>query len=239
MVAHGAQISDRHLSRLGSGLGGWGRFSHMEEVTAAVPVPPRDLSGRMRTAGPRAQSRRRSLASSRCSRWTESTTIGYFAAVLADRSAATGDKDDLYFTADEQGRDLIEIEPPNAAQPPSSRKGRRSHGQLVCFVLLRGQRAIRSPSDESGHGSGDRDRRLRKLPLFGEMVGQAAKWEQAVGTKLSCKRLDERRASRIGAYHPVDLDDDASRNEAKAWAVTTLENLFTSMNHELRSRAKA
>lgn len=71
------------------------------------------------------------------------------------------------------------------------------------------------------------------------MVGQAAKWEQAVGTKLSWERLDERRASRIGAYHPVDLDDDASRNEAKAWAVTTLENLFTSMNHELRSRAKA
>ena len=125
---------------------------------------------------------------------------------------------------------------------PAIRMPARNNGNWLSFaagpfgswsisVTAQGQLRVEAYLD-----SGDKERNKQ---LFDEMVAEAAKWEQAAGTKLSWERLDERRASRIGAYHPVDLDDDASRNEAKAWAVTTLENLFTSMNHELRSRAKA
>jgi len=128
------------------------------------------------------------------------------------------------------------------ARQPAIRMPARNNGNWLSFasgpfgswsmsVTAQGQLRVEAYLD-----SGDKER--NKQP-FDETLGEAAKCEQAVGTRLSWERLDERRAARIAAYHTVDLGDDASRNEAKAWAVTTLENLFTSMNRELRSRAKA
>lgn len=75
--------------------------------------------------------------------------------------------------------------------------------------------------------------------LFDEFANEASHWEQAVGLKLSWERLDEKRASRIGAYHEIDLDDQTVRVEAHLWAVATLGALFAAMNEPLRNRAVA
>lgn len=39
------------------------------------------------------------------------------------------------------------------------------------------------------------------------------------------ERMDDKRASRIAAYYPLDVDDNASRAEAKEWAVATLDGI--------------
>src|SRR5262249_2626303 len=125
------------------------------------------------------------------------------------------------------------------ARQPAIRMPARNNGNWLSFasgpfgtwsmsVTAQGQLRVEAYLD-----SGNKE---RNKELFDETMAEAAKWDEAVGTKLSWERLDERRASRISAYHSVDLDDDASLNEAKAWAVMTLDKLFRSMNHELRSR---
>jgi Domain of unknown function (DUF4268) len=81
--------------------------------------------------------------------------------------------------------------------------------------------------------------RVRNKQLFDELQMDSRRWENAAGGPLSWERMDDKRASRIACYHELDLEDDASRSQAKAWAVTTLATLFGSMNAELRSRALA
>src|SRR3954447_926067 len=75
--------------------------------------------------------------------------------------------------------------------------------------------------------------------LFDEFHTEATAWETKVGHPLTWERLDDKRASRIAAYHPVgDLADDAERAELKAWAVSTAVTLYDVMNDRLRSRGR-
>lgn len=83
---------------------------------------------------------------------------------------------------------------------------------------------------------GDKERNKR---LFDELTAEAPRWGVAAGTSLTWERLDDKRASRIAAYHPLDVDDEDSRAEAKEWAVATLDGMFGAMNSELRTRALA
>jgi Domain of unknown function (DUF4268) len=82
----------------------------------------------------------------------------------------------------------------------------------------------------------DKERNKR---LFDLMQAEAGRWQAAVSAPLSWERRDDKRYSRIGAYHPWDIDDDTSNAAAKAWAVSTLAQMYGVMNAELRSRAKA
>ena len=43
---------------------------------------------------------------------------------------------------------------------------------------------------------------------------------------MSFERLDDKIASRIAAYKPVDLDDPADREAARRWAVDTLIAMY-------------
>lgn len=75
--------------------------------------------------------------------------------------------------------------------------------------------------------------------LFDEFHSDAAAWETKVGHPLTWERQDDKRASRIIAYHPVgDLTDAAERAEARAWAVTTAVAMYDTMNDVLRSRGR-
>ncbi|WP_438270046.1 hypothetical protein [Rhodococcus aetherivorans] len=49
--------------------------------------------------------------------------------------------------------------------------------------------------------------------------------------------MDDKRASRISLYHPLDLDDEQQRQEAEEWAVTTLIAMYDALNEPLRSAA--
>jgi hypothetical protein len=84
--------------------------------------------------------------------------------------------------------------------------------------------------------------RARNKALFDEFETSRDHWQTKVGTELSFERLDDRRASRIGAYHPpVHLAEgfpDAEREQLVAWGVQTLKSMFDAMNEPLRSRAK-
>lgn len=82
------------------------------------------------------------------------------------------------------------------------------------------------------------DKELNKR-LFDELATGAAGWEEAVGMRLSWERLDDKRASRIAAYHPLDLENEASRNATRTWSSSLLLKMFSALNDQLRSRAKA
>lgn len=85
----------------------------------------------------------------------------------------------------------------------------------------------------------DSGEKARNKQLFDEMTSDAAKWEQLAGTPLTWERLDDKRASRIAAYRPVDLADQVARKDALDWAVQTLSAMYGAMNAELRTRATA
>lgn len=82
------------------------------------------------------------------------------------------------------------------------------------------------------------DKALNKR-LFDEFASSANEWESAVGIELVWERLDDKRASRIAAYHPLILDDEVAREAARGWAVSALLKMFKALNDQLRSRAKA
>jgi hypothetical protein len=75
--------------------------------------------------------------------------------------------------------------------------------------------------------------------LFDELQAEATAWEQKVGRPLTWERLDDKRASRLAAYHPpLDLADDAQRAPLRAWAVGTVIAMFDALNDVLRTRAR-
>ncbi|MFL1596226.1 DUF4268 domain-containing protein [Rhodococcus ruber] len=82
-----------------------------------------------------------------------------------------------------------------------------------------------------------KDRDVTKQ-LFDQFATERAHWEARVGAgAFSWERLDDKRASRIAIYHPLDLDDEQQRQEAEEWAVTTLIAMYDALNEPLRSAA--
>jgi Domain of unknown function (DUF4268) len=82
------------------------------------------------------------------------------------------------------------------------------------------------------------DQNLNK-ELFDEFAAARQGWEDKVGiSPLSWERLDNRRASRIAAYQPVDLDDEEQRTQSAAWAKDTLIAMHDALNAPLRTAAK-
>ncbi|UZG57435.1 DUF4268 domain-containing protein [Rhodococcus opacus] len=75
--------------------------------------------------------------------------------------------------------------------------------------------------------------------LFDEFAANATAWHDQCGFELSWERLDDRRASRIAAYKPVDLDDPADRDATLRWGVDTLVAMYNTLNTPLRAAAKA
>jgi hypothetical protein len=127
-------------------------------------------------------------------------------------------------------------------QHPAIRMPARNNGNWLPFasgpfgswsiaVTAQGQLKVEAYLD-----SGDKDWNKQ---LFDEMASQAAMWEQEVGTTLDWERMDDKRASRIAAYHQLDLDDEEVSTEAKDWATSTLTAMYGALNAHLRSRAKA
>jgi hypothetical protein len=78
---------------------------------------------------------------------------------------------------------------------------------------------------------------VRNKALFDDLAKDRRRWEELAGTELSWERLDEKRASRIAAYSPLDLDEPAAREAARDWAVATLLSLYRALNAPLRTRA--
>jgi hypothetical protein len=75
--------------------------------------------------------------------------------------------------------------------------------------------------------------------LFDELHADAGAWQAKVGHPLSWERLDEKRASRFAAHHPVgDLADPTERARLRAWAVGTILAMYDGMNQLLRTRAR-
>ena len=75
--------------------------------------------------------------------------------------------------------------------------------------------------------------------LFDELHADASSWEAKLGYPLSWERLDDKRASRLAAYHPIgDLADDTERAQLRDWAVKTVLALYDGMNELLRARAR-
>ena len=82
------------------------------------------------------------------------------------------------------------------------------------------------------------DQELNKQ-LFDEFAAARAIWEDKVGVgPLTWERLDDRRASRIAAYHPFDLDDEEQRAQSATWAKDTLVVMYDVLNAPLRTAAK-
>lgn len=75
--------------------------------------------------------------------------------------------------------------------------------------------------------------------LFDEFAADGRQWEQRVGVPLSWERLDGKRASRIGAYREVDLEDPNSRATIRAEAARVLVAMHRALNEALRTRGKA
>ncbi|OUS97342.1 DUF4268 domain-containing protein [Rhodococcus sp. NCIMB 12038] len=79
----------------------------------------------------------------------------------------------------------------------------------------------------------------RNKALFDEFAADAEGWKVKTGLELSFERLDDRIASRIAVYKPVDLDDPADREAARRWGVDALIAMYDAMNVHLRASAKA
>ena len=75
--------------------------------------------------------------------------------------------------------------------------------------------------------------------LFSHMADERKRWDDAVGVALSWERLDGKRVCRIAAYHPFDVDSEASRTEGKAWAVARADKMLSGLDTELRQRGAA
>jgi hypothetical protein len=74
--------------------------------------------------------------------------------------------------------------------------------------------------------------------LFDEFAADAASWQTKLGLELSWERLDDKRASRIATYRPVDLDDPVDRDVARQWAVDALVAMYNTLNTPLRAAAE-
>ena len=75
--------------------------------------------------------------------------------------------------------------------------------------------------------------------LFDEFAATRVSWEEQVGVgPFSWERLDDKRASRIAVYHPVDLADEIDRAESAAWATHTVVAMYDVLNAPLRTAAK-
>ncbi|WP_069386306.1 DUF4268 domain-containing protein [Cellulosimicrobium cellulans] len=75
--------------------------------------------------------------------------------------------------------------------------------------------------------------------LFDELQSDATSWEAQTGRRLEWERLDDKRASRVAAYHPVvDIGDEAQRSQLRSWAARTVIALYDAMNERLRARAR-
>lgn len=75
--------------------------------------------------------------------------------------------------------------------------------------------------------------------LFDELHADASSWESKLDYPLTWDRLDDKRASRLAAYHAIgDLADDSERTQLRDWAVKTVLALYDEMNELLRSRAR-
>lgn len=74
--------------------------------------------------------------------------------------------------------------------------------------------------------------------LSDELAANAAGWEAKTGVELPFERLDDKIASRIAAYKPVDLDDPAGREAARRWAVDTLVAMHEALNMPLCATAR-
>jgi len=83
--------------------------------------------------------------------------------------------------------------------------------------------------------SGDRTVNER---LYNEFHADAAAIEAAVGFTLEWEELPGKRACRIARYLPFDIEDEASRPAAKAWAVASLTAMYGTLNERLRARAR-
>jgi len=84
-----------------------------------------------------------------------------------------------------------------------------------------------------------KDRDLTK-DLFDRFAAERADWETRVGAgSFSWERLDDKRACRIAAYHPLNLEGEQQRREAEGWAVTTLVAMYDVLNEPLRTTASA
>ncbi|WP_231914089.1 DUF4268 domain-containing protein [Rhodococcus sp. LB1] len=75
--------------------------------------------------------------------------------------------------------------------------------------------------------------------LFDELAADAAGWEAKTGLELLFERLDDKIASRIAAYKPIDLDHPAGREAARRWPVETLVAMHEKLNMPLRASATA
>lgn len=132
------------------------------------------------------------------------------------------------------------------SQRPSVRVPARNRGSWITFASGPfGGWSMAQVSDgrlrvEAYLDSGDKE---RNKALFDEFEKERDEWEEAVGLELSFERLDERRASRIAAYHPpVDLASGLTGDQREllvSWATRALLAMFDKMNDPLRARAKA
>jgi hypothetical protein len=68
-------------------------------------------------------------------------------------------------------------------------------------------------------------------------------WPLHPGVTLHFERLDNRRASRIAAYHEPAVDllsiSSEAREALRAWAVATVLSMHAALDAEMRTRAKA
>ena len=81
-------------------------------------------------------------------------------------------------------------------------------------------------------GDGETNKRI-----FDTFAANQPTWADQTGLELSFERLNERRASRIAAYHPVALDEPNSEADARSWAVATLTSMYDALNGPLRNIA--
>jgi hypothetical protein len=73
--------------------------------------------------------------------------------------------------------------------------------------------------------------------IFDTLVPFRETLQVSVGEEVSFERLDERRASRIAVYRPVDLDDPVARESARRWAIDRLLLLHAELDSRLREVA--
>lgn len=84
----------------------------------------------------------------------------------------------------------------------------------------------------------DTNNRELNKELFDDYVADSTAWESKVGRTLSWERLDDRRASRIATYLPVDLEDVTDRDATISWAVEAVVTMYDALDTPLRATAK-
>jgi len=83
----------------------------------------------------------------------------------------------------------------------------------------------------------------RNKELFDGLESSHQQWALDAGVTLHFERLDNRRASRIAAYHEPAVDllsiSSEAREALRAWAVATVLSMHAALDAEMRTRAKA